>query len=374
MTNLSLCCIKLFPAGGRLEEQEMGIGSRASLLRSFIAVIALYGLAGMRPASAQTPAAAPAGPAQTSPAPATAPHNGPAQVWSRAAGGNHFAGPRDVVYVPTRPVMDTRLDMYFGDWRRSEPRVMFGSLVVRDILTPGDNLSPAFPGAVLERAKFLSYANLDPGAQTTPATLKDLQIFFYVMEGEGEVSAGGKTEAIHKGSALLMPANLEFTLRNTGSDRIMAYMIGDPTYPGFKPLSSFVLKDEDKLPHSEPSSPSPFTSPGAGGHWAHITHSFFNNKNGLATIQGIITVEILPMQIGEPHPHLPGKEEIWCEIEGKSLAFVGAQLRMQHPGEAYILRPDGLTTHANLNFEEPGDKPIKFLWFNTNTGLSAAPH
>src|ERR1700761_2153119 len=168
----------------------MSTGSRASLLRFFTAVIALYGLAGMGPASAQTPPA-PAGAAPTTTSPATAPHNGPAQIWSRAAGGNHFAGPKDVVYVPTRPVMDTRLDMYFGDWRRSEPRVMFGSLVVRDILTPGDNLSPAFPGAVLERAKFLSYANLDPGAQTTPATLKDLQIFFYVMEGEGEVSAGG---------------------------------------------------------------------------------------------------------------------------------------------------------------------------------------
>jgi hypothetical protein len=47
---------------------------------------------------------------------------------------------------------------------------------------------------------------------------------------------------------------------------------------------------------------------------------------------------------------------------------------MQHPGQAYILRPDGLTTHSNIHFGEPGDKPIKFLWFNTNTGLSAAPH
>jgi len=312
--------------------------------------------------------------AQSAAAPAAPPTRGPAQVWVRAAGGNHFAGPKDVVYVPTRPLEDTRLDMYFGDWRRSEPRVLFGSLVVRDILTPGDNLSPPFPGAVLEHAKFLSYANLDPGAQTVPTTLHGLQIFFYVMEGAGEVSGGGKTETVHKGSAILMPEGIEFTLRNTGPTRITAYMIGDPTYPGFKPLSSFVVKDEDKLPHNAPATASPFTNPGAGGHWAHITHSFFSNKNGLATIQGIITVEILPMQLGEPHPHLPGKEEVWCEIEGKSLAFIGSQVRMQHPGEAYILRPDGLTTHSNINFEEPGDKPIKFLWFNTNTGLAAAPH
>ena len=79
---------------------------------------------------------------------------------------------------------------------------------MRDILTAGDNLSPPFPGAVLEHAKFLSLGKLEPGASTVPSTLKGLQIFFYVSEGEGEVSAGGKTEPIHKGSALLIPEGL----------------------------------------------------------------------------------------------------------------------------------------------------------------------
>ena len=325
-----------------------------------VASIALLAIVAARSLSAQTPAAPPAAV--------------PGQVWTHASGGNHFAGPRDIIYPTKLSPQDTRLNMYFGDWRDSEPQAMFGSLVVRNILTPGDNLSPPFPGAVLEQARFLSYAKLAAGGRTTPSILNGLQIFFYVMEGEGEISAGGKTEPIHKGSAILVPEGLEFTLHNTGETQLSTYMIGDPTYPGFKPLSSFVIKDEDKLPHSKPATESPFTSPGAGGHWAHITHSFFNSRNGLATVQGIITVEILPMTLGEPHPHLPGKEEVWCQIEGKSVAFVGPQVRMQHPGQAYILRPDGLTTHSNINFGEPGDTPNKFLWFNTNTGLSAAPH
>ena len=312
--------------------------------------------------------------AQT-PAPKPAPAAGvPGQVWVRAAGGNHFDGPKDIVYPAKLAPQDTRLNMYFGDWRDAQPRAMFGSLVVRDILTPGDNLSPPFPGAVLEQASFLSYAKLEAGGKTVPTTLKGQQIFFYVMEGEGEISGGGKIQSLHKGNALLVPEGLEFTLHNTGETQLTAYMIGDPTHPGFKPLTSIVVKDEANLPQSAPATPSPFTSPGAGGHWAHVTHGFFNGRNGLATVQGIITVEILPMTLGEPHPHLPGKEEVWCEIEGKSLAFVGPQVRMQHPGQAYILRPDGLTTHSNINFDEPGDKPIKFLWFSTNTGLSAAPH
>jgi mannose-6-phosphate isomerase-like protein (cupin superfamily) len=320
--------------------------------------LALLSVVSTRPISAQTPSAPPAA------APGQSPH----------IGGNSFEGPKDVVYLPTRPLEDTRANMYFGDWRNSEPRVMFGSLVVRDILTPGDNFSPPVPGAVLERAKFLSYAKLEAGARTVPSTLQGLQIFFYVNEGDGEVSVGGKTEPIHKGSAMLMPEGLEFTLHNTGDTQLAAYLVGDPTFPGFKPLPSFVVKDEANLPHSKPAVESPFTNPGAGGHWAHITHGFFNNRNGLATVGGIITVEILPLQLGEPHPHFPGHEEIWCEVEGKSLAFYGSQLRMQQPGQAYILRPDNLTTHSNINFEEPGDKPIKFLWFSTSNRVSTTPH
>jgi len=289
-------------------------------------------------------------------------------------GGNSFEGPKDVVYVPTRPPEDTRLNMYFGDWRDSEPHAMFGALVVRDILTTGNNFSPPVPGAVLERAKFLSYARLEAGGRTVPSTLKDTQIFFYVMQGTGEFSADGKTEAVHKGNAILMPEGLEFTLHNTGETPLEAYLIGDPTFPGFKPLSSFAIKDEANLPQNKPAAPSPFTNPGAGGHWAHITHGFFNNHTGLATVGAIITVEILPMQLGEPHPHFPGHEEIWCEIEGKSLAFVGSQVRMQRPGQAYMLRPDNLTTHSNLNFGEPGDKPIEFLWFSTSNKVSTTPH
>ncbi|MGA8154584.1 MAG: cupin domain-containing protein [Terriglobales bacterium] len=321
--------------------------------------LALFSVVASRPLRAQTP-------------PAPPPVSGPGQ--SPHIGGNSFEGPKDVVYLPTRPPEDTRANMYFGDWHDSEPHTMFGALVVRDILLPGDNLSPPFPGNVLEHAKFLSYGRLEAGERTVPSTLKGIQIFFYVQEGEAEVSAGGKTEQLHKGSALLMPEGLEFTLHNAADTQFTAYMVGDPTFPGFQPLTAFVVKDEALLPHSKPAVESPFTNPGAGGHWAHITHGFFNNRNGLATIGGIITVEILPMQLGEPHPHFPGHEEIWCEIEGNSLAFYGSQLRMQHPGQAYMLRPDNLTTHSNINFEEPGDKPIKFLWFSTSTKVSTTPH
>src|ERR1700687_1549332 len=118
--------------------------NRTTLLVVCGTAIALFSIALTQPVSAQSPPAPPAA------APGQSPH----------IGGNSFEGPKDVVYLPTRPLEDTRANMYFGDWRDSEPRAMFGTLVVRDILTPGDNFSPPVPGAVLERAKFLSYGKL----------------------------------------------------------------------------------------------------------------------------------------------------------------------------------------------------------------------
>jgi mannose-6-phosphate isomerase-like protein (cupin superfamily) len=319
------------------------------------------------------PNLAPAPPPKPAGSAATVAAGVPTQIWSRGVGGNHFDGPKDIVYPPTLAPEDTRLNMYFGDWHNSQPKAMYGSLVVRDILTPGDNLSPPFPGQVLERAKFLSYGTLGAGERTTPTTLQGMQLFLYVEEGTGEITGDGKTTPLHRGNAILIPENHEFALHTTSDSQMSVYMVGDPVKPGFKPLPGITVRDEATLPHGAPSTPSPFTSPGAGGHWAHITHSFFSSKE-LSTVQGIITVDIAPLTLGEPHPHLPGKEEIWCQIEGDSVAFVGPQVRMQHPGQAYILRPDGLTTHSNINIDPPGTKPVKFLWFNTNTGLAAAPH
>ena len=247
---------------------------------------------------------------------------------------------------------------------------MFGSLVVRDILTAGDNLSPTVPwrGARACEVPLLRHARA--GSTHGTFDVERRAGFFLCNEGEGEVSAGGKTEPL--------PREAPCSSRRAWSSPCTTpeKTNSQPTWSAIPPSgiqAAFVvsIKDEAQLPQSAPADPSPFTNPGAGGHWAHITHGFFNG-NGLATVGAIITVEILPMQLGEPHPHFPGHEEIWCEIEGKSLAFYGSQLRMQHPGEAYMLRPDNLTTHSKSILKNR-NKPIEFLWFSTSTKVSTTP-
>src|SRR5258707_4398829 len=121
------------------------------------------------------------------------------------------------------------------------------------------------------------------------------------------------------------------------------------------------VTDESEVPVRTPMAASPFTLPGASGHWAHVVRDLFSRTDGLATIGDIITVTIDPMTMGEPHPHAPGQEEIWASLEGNSLAFLGTELRVQHPRMAYMILPDLLMTHSNIN---GGDEPVKFLWFS----------
>jgi len=290
-------------------------------------------------------------------------------VKTLASGGNHFDTPADVIY-PSKPnAQDRQVDMFFGDWHESLPRSAFGSLVLRDILTRGDNLRPPAKGAVLECANFLAYGRLSAGAETVPSTLNGVQEVYYIVAGTGEITAGLKKAALHKDIAILMPQGVPFVMKNTGDDDLIMYVIDEPVPAGFHPVPRMLVTDERTAPERKPLVDSPYTNPGAGGHWAHIVRDLFTTKDGLATVGDVITVEINPLTLGEPHPHLPGKEEVWLAIDGTSLAFFGPQLRVQPPGMAYMLRPDGLTQHSNIN---QTDKPVKFLWFNTNTGLSAA--
>ena len=294
----------------------------------------------------------------------------PAQVIAKppvstpSAGGNSFDGPGAVRYQLSRDSLDRRIDMFIGDWRDSMPRHAYGSLVLRDILTHGDNFSPPQPGAVLQAANFLAYGRLAPGNSTTPSRLEREQNVFYVVSGTGEIAAGGKSAALHKDIAVFIPADLEFVMKNTGNDELKMYVVSEPTPNGFVPAKAMLVTDENRVPARTPMAASPYTLPGASGHWAHVVRDLFSKTDGLATIGDLITVTINPMTMGEPHPHNPGQEEIWAAIDGNSLAFIGSELRVQRPGMAYMIRPDQSMTHSNIN---SNDTPVKFLWFSGNS-------
>jgi mannose-6-phosphate isomerase-like protein (cupin superfamily) len=169
------------------------------------------------------------------------------------------------------------------------------------------------------------------------------------------------TSELRKGIGVFIPAEVSFTMKNTGDEPLTMYVVNEPTPANFKPKDKILVRDEMKSPIGKPTDDSPYNTPGASGHWAHLTRGLFARADGLASISGLITVTINPMTLGEPHTHEPGHEEIWAAIDGTSLAMLGAQLRVQRPGMAFMLRPDDTMLHANINY---GDTPVKFLWFS----------
>ncbi len=282
-------------------------------------------------------------------------------VKTPSTGGNSFDGPAAIIYPAANDVEERRIDMFMGDWRGSLPRAQFGSLVLRDILTVGDNFSPPQKGAVLTGANFVAYGRLAAGNVTVPTALKGVQEVYYINSGTGEITAGGKTVVLHKDIAILMPLGLEFTMKATGNDDLTMYVIDEPVPTGFKPKAQMVVADERKVIVRTPMEDSPYTLPGASGHWAHVVRDLFNRDDGMASVGDVITVEINPLTMGEPHFHRVNQEEIWVSMEGDSLALIGNQLRVMSPGMAYMVRPDGQSMHSNINY---GDKPVKFLWFS----------
>jgi mannose-6-phosphate isomerase-like protein (cupin superfamily) len=246
-----------------------------------------------------------------------------------------------------------RINLYFGDWHTSPSRTIRGSLEERDILTRGDGLHPTKAGAVLRSINSYTYATLAPSASTTPTRLDGQQEIYFVESGRGTVTAGGQTADLFQNIAVLMPANLEFTLKNTGDQPLGMYVINEPTPPSFRPNTNMLVRDENKIPIS------------VVGFWAHITKPLFVTADGLATLESVLTVTYDPLTIGKPHP-VPHEdtsdiEEVWTSLYGNTVAMVGNQLHKQTPGMALYHPPDNLTPHTNINPSE--EQQAKFLYF-----------
>lgn len=244
-----------------------------------------------------------------------------------------------------------KIDLYFADWHNATPRTIRGSLEERDIFTKGDAADPKQKGALLRYVSAYTYDTLAPQASTKPTRLDGQQEIYFVEAGQGTVSAGGQTAELSRNIAVLMPANLEFTIKSTGSVPLSMYVISEPTPPGFRPNAAMLVKDENQLPVTS-----------TENSWCHIVKTLFTTADGLGTLQSVLTVTFDPLTIAKPHvvDHTD-IEEVWTSLYGTSLAFVSNSLRKQTPGMAFYHVPDSLTPHTNINQNE--DAQAKFLYF-----------
>jgi len=254
------------------------------------------------------------------------------------------------------PEKDADIDMFLASWKDSMPRHTHGSLIERDILTQGDQLKPSRKGAVLEYVTKFAHATLFAHTTTVATTLKGEQEIFYIISGKGVVNLGDKTAGIREDICFLVPENLEFSMENTGDEPLTMYLICEPVPEGFTPVKDIVVKDNKSMPFGT-----------LDGHWCYKEKDLLLSRDGLGILHAVITLEIDPMKIGHPHVHVKGCEEVWTTIRGSNVAWLGKELRMQPPGTAYMIPPDGKTNHSNIN--QSKNEQLLMLYFSVRADI-----
>lgn len=244
------------------------------------------------------------------------------------------------------------VDLYFSDWHEAKAETK-GPVTEYTVFTKGDPIKPTSKGAILRYVDSYVYAALAPGATSPSTTLSGKQRVYYFTSGTGTVSGGGDAVPVSMNIAVLVPANLAFTIKNTGTSPLGAYVITEPTPSGFQPDTKLVVKDEKSTPIST-----------AVQEWSRIVKPLFTSADGLATISSIQTVTLDAMTVTRPFIGTqPNTEHLWMELSGTSIAFIGPYLRRQKPGVAYEHPPDNLAPTSNVNYSE--NSQVKFLLVDT---------
>jgi len=254
----------------------------------------------------------------------------------------------------------TDIDMFIGNWKKSSPRSLYGTLELHDILTKCDDdpLRPKKKGGVLTDILCLSFATLKEHTATTTSKLKDEQQIFYINSGHGIIKSGNKTAELREGIGVLMPPGIEFTITNTMNEPLTMYLITEPIPQGFKPNKWMVVKDEYANPIS-----------------SNITRvnrtneMLFSMNDGLSTLIAINPIMFEPKSFYPPHAHPEGDEEIWLAIKGDARILLGKDRRNLPAGTAYKVPADGKTSHTNIN---DTDVSVKLMWM-MKTPVASSP-
>jgi len=195
-----------------------------------------------------------------------------------------------------------------------------------------DACSKCGAGAILRYVDSYVYTTWAPGNSAPPSTLSGKQRIYYFTTGTGTISAAGDSAPVSINIAVLVAANLAFTIKNTGTVPLGAYVITEPTPSGFQPGNKLVVKDEKVTPISV-----------APEEWSRLVRPLFTSRDGLATISSVETVTLDNLTITRPFTGtVPNTENLWMELSGTSIAFIGPYLRRQTPGIAYEHPPDNL--------------------------------
>jgi len=255
----------------------------------------------------------------------------------------------DAPWALRRPGVDLDISFYINHWRNSPPREGHGGLVERDILTRGDPFHPAKKGAVLRYLKVYLRAELPPGAVTREYRDAREQVFLYVLGGTGKIEADGRPVELEAGTAVVIPAGLSYRFSNPAALPLELFLAAEETPADFVPQRELsVGRYRDSLPL-------------VGAHWAHIARPFvYDHEPKFANPMGFVVVSMDAFDVAQPHAHPAPAEEIWLQIKGSSLLFLGNRLLRMETGEAFLVPPTNTVPHSSINPD--GGRP-QWLFF-----------
>ncbi|SEB99332.1 cupin domain-containing protein [Terriglobus roseus] len=222
-----------------------------------------------------------------------------------------------------------------------------GTLLIQQILGPGDPDHPGAYGQVLQYRKNLATAKLLPGAQTPLETYPD-SYFFYVKSGEGRLDDGKQMWDLKDGIAIMVPPSVPHRLVNTSDKPLEMIMLQWTAGPDAK--KALIVRNSYALPWCE-----------ENAHWNNASHCIFGTADGLVQGERIYTVMLPPWSVSQPHSHPQGMEEVWTKLSpGTIPVLIGSELREMQQNSSYLVPPTGKTDHSNLNLSK--DKTEWFLY------------
>ncbi|MDH4196472.1 MAG: cupin domain-containing protein [Candidatus Aminicenantes bacterium] len=248
-----------------------------------------------------------------------------------------------------QPGVDTDVSLYINHWRNSPPQEGHGGLLERDILTRGDPFQPPKKGAVLRYLKAYRRAELAPHAETREFRDGREQVFLYVMSGRGSVRSNGRSVELEEETAVVIPAGLPYRLFNPTGQPLELLLAAEEAPADFVPRKELsVGRYRD-------------SKPVVGAHWAHIARPFiYDHEPEFANPMGFVVVSMDAFDIAQPHTHPAAAEEIWLQLKGTSLLWLGNRLLRQEPGEAFLVPPTNKSPHSSIN---PSGKHQQWLFF-----------
>lgn len=254
--------------------------------------------------------------------------------------------------APYDPGKETHPDMFISRAEEHNSFTTHGTIIERSILSKNTSQNPMRPttrSAVLSHVERFTKGTLMAGLKTPATAPKGIQEIFYILEGVGKVTAGGRAYDLYPGVCFFVPEGLEFTMANSPASDMTMYIVAEKTRAGFKPRRDLLWRDSGVMEIT------------SRKHWTYDCTQLVGKEDGLADLRFVQMVTLPPQSFAQPHSNEQGTEEAWAAIDKADFPFlIGKQLRTLRYGEAYLVPPDGKTFYANIN---PTDKPIRLFSF-----------